>query len=175
MVTARDAPARQGEFEELIRDLRVDLFRYAFWLCRDGALADDLVQEALVRGWRAFDSLKERNAAKQWLLTILRREHARHYERKRLETVDIDGLARSQEALLARTQRPEVEDMRNAIFRLSDDYREPLVLQVLMGYSTKEIADVMNLTQGAVLTRLSRARKMLREALGDADTRASTG
>lgn len=175
METARSGPTKRREFDELIRGLRVELFRYAFWLCRDGSLAEDLVQETLVRGWRAFGSLKKRESAKQWLLTILRREHARHHERKRLEILDIDELARSQEALLASHDRPEVEDMRNAIFGLSDDYREPLVLQVLMGYSTKEIADIMNLTQGAVLTRLSRARKMLRNDIDERDSQVSAG
>ena len=48
--------------------------------------------------------------------------------------------------------------MREALFRLEDEYREPLVLQVLMGYTTQEIADAMGMQQGAVLTRLFRAR-----------------
>ena len=52
-----------------------------------------------------------------------------------------------------------LSDMRAAIFELDDDYREPLVLQVLMGYSTSEIAEMMGLKQGAVLTRLHRARQ----------------
>ena len=56
--------------------------------------------------------------------------------------------------------------MRSAIFRLDEEYREPLVLQVLMGYSTQEIADMMGMQQGAVLTRLFRARARLRQALG---------
>ncbi|MDH3952580.1 MAG: RNA polymerase subunit sigma, partial [Gammaproteobacteria bacterium] len=50
-----------------------------------------------------------------------------------------------------------------AIYRLDEDYREPLVLQSLMGYSTKEIGELMGLKQGAVLTRLHRARLKLRE------------
>ena len=55
--------------------------------------------------------------------------------------------------------------MREAILRLEDDYREPLVLQVLMGHSTQEIADLMGLKQGAVLTRLHRARLKLRDVV----------
>jgi RNA polymerase sigma-70 factor (ECF subfamily) len=56
--------------------------------------------------------------------------------------------------------------MRRAIFALDEDYREPLVLQVLMGFSTGEIARELGLTQGAVLTRLFRARQRLRRDLG---------
>ena len=55
--------------------------------------------------------------------------------------------------------------MREAIFELEDDYREPLVLQVLMGYSTNEIAETMGLKQGAVLTRLHRARNKLKDSV----------
>ena len=56
--------------------------------------------------------------------------------------------------------------MRRAIMRLEDDYREPLVRQVLMGQTTQEIASQLGLTQGAVLTRLFRARQKLRRELG---------
>jgi RNA polymerase sigma-70 factor, ECF subfamily len=66
----------------------------------------------------------------------------------------------------------EVHTVRRAILQLDDEYREPLVLQVLMGYSTEEIAVHLNINQGAVLTRLFRARNRLRIKLGlglDAD------
>ena len=59
-----------------------------------------------------------------------------------------------------------IEEMRAAIFRLEEEYREPLVLQVLLGYSTREIAELMGMQQGAVLTRLFRARARLRQRLG---------
>ena len=116
-----------------------------------------------MRAWKSLDALRDDSAAKQWLLTIVRRENARYFERKRLETVDIDNLTASQAALLAEQPDEELEDMRQAIYELDDDYREPLVLQVLMGYSTNEIAEQMGLKQGAVLTRLHRARLKLRD------------
>lgn len=141
----------------------MDMFRYAAWLSRDKSIAEDVVQEALLRAWKSLDALREDAAAKQWLLTIVRRENARYFERKRLETVDIDNLTASQSALLAEVPNEELDEIREAIFELDDDYREPLVLQVLMGYSTNEIAELMGLKQGAVLTRLHRARIKLRD------------
>jgi len=117
------------------------------------------------RGLSGLDSLRDEAAAKQWLLTIVRRENARYFERKRLETVDIDNLSASQAALLATAHDEGLDDMRKAIYELDDDYREPLVLQVLMGYSTNEIAEQMGLKQGAVLTRLHRARARLRKVM----------
>ena len=142
-----------------------DMYRYAAWLSRDKAIAEDVVQEALLRAWKSLDALRDETSAKQWLLTIVRRENARYFERKRLETVDIDNLTASQAALLAVEDDRELDDMRQAIYELEDDYREPLVLQVLMGYSTNEIAEQMGLKQGAVLTRLHRARAKLAEKM----------
>ena len=154
---------RRRRFDRLVAVFHPDMYRYAAWLCRDRAIAEDVVQEALLRAWKSLDALREDGAAKQWLLTIVRRENARYFERKRLETVDVDNLTPSQEAQLAEAPDEARDELREAIFELEDDYREPLVLQVLMGYSTNEIAEVMGLKQGAVLTRLHRARLKLKD------------
>lgn len=158
--------AKQLRFERLVAPWRDDLFRYVTWLCRDPHLADDVVQETMLRAFRGLDSLKDEGLVKTWLLTIARREHARVYERKRLEMRDIDDLSHADSALIAVAGHDtDVDDMRQAIFGLEDDYREPLVLQVLMGLTTQEIAETMNIKQGAVLTRLHRARKKLIERI----------
>jgi RNA polymerase sigma-70 factor (ECF subfamily) len=143
------------------------MYRYAAWLSRDRTIAEDVVQESLLRAWKSLDSLRDDAAAKHWLLTIVRRENARYFERRRLDTVDVDNLTPSQEALLASSPDENVDDMREAIYKLDDDYREPLVLQVLMGYTTNEIAELMGLKQGAVLTRLHRARHKLKDEMQD--------
>ena len=156
---------RRQRFDRVVGTLHSDLFRYATWLSRDPGIAEEVVQEALLRAWKSLDALRDDNAAKSWLLTIVRRENARYFERKRLDTVDIDSLTPGQAALLAETNDPNLDDMREALFRLDDDYREPLVLQVLMGHSTMEIAELMGIKQGAVLTRLHRARIKLKEAV----------
>jgi RNA polymerase sigma-70 factor (ECF subfamily) len=154
---------RHRRFDRLVAVFHADMFRYAAWLCRDKSIAEDVVQEALLRAWKSLDALRDDAAAKHWLLTIVRRENARYFERRRLETVDIDNLTASQSALLAEAPNDQLNDLREAIFELEDDYREPLVLQVLMGYSTNEIAEHMGLNQGAVLTRLHRARLKLKD------------
>lgn len=156
---------RQTRFAALCESLRPDLVRFAFWLARDRALAEDVVQEAMLRAWKSFESLDDEAKAKQWMLTIVRREHARTWERKRLEVSNVDALVEAEAEVLASEDDAAVTEMREALFRLEDDYREPLVLQVMMGYTTDEIATQMGLTQGAVLTRLFRARQKLRAAL----------
>ena len=145
-------------FEVLVREVRADLYRYALWLGRDPTVADDVVQEALVRAWRSFGNLRNRRAFKHWLFAIVRREFARSFERKQLETVDIADV---EDCLTASSDDPDIATMRRAIFRLDERYREPLVLQALLGHSVAEIAQLMQISTGAVLVRLFRARKKL--------------
>jgi RNA polymerase sigma-70 factor, ECF subfamily len=155
---------KRAKFQVLCESLRPDLLRFAFWLSRDRAVAEDVVQETLLRAWKAQDTLQDEKSAKPWFLTIVRREYARTFERKRLPTVDVDDLIAREEPILASGSEAEnVVELRRAMFSLPQDYREPLVLQVLMGYSTAEIAQQLGLSHPAVLTRLFRARNRLRE------------
>jgi len=167
MNSGRADTERRKKFDRLVSVFHPDMYRYAAWLCRDRSIAEEVVQEAMLRAWRSLDALRDEDAVKQWLLTIVRRENARYFERRRLETVDIDALTASQAALIADEPDEALEDLREAIFGLEDDYREPLVLQVLMGYSTSEIGELMGLKQGAVLTRLHRARIKLKHSVPD--------
>jgi RNA polymerase sigma-70 factor (ECF subfamily) len=84
--------------------------------------------------------------------------------------VDVEELIAKEEPLLAAAEQQDISDVRAAMLKLSYEYREPLVLQVLLGYSTAEIARELDLSGPAVLTRLCRARKQLRAACGEDTT-----
>ncbi|MDE2196716.1 MAG: sigma-70 family RNA polymerase sigma factor [Gammaproteobacteria bacterium] len=155
---------RQHRFEILARALVPNLYRYAYWLCRDRTLADDLVQETLLRAWRSLESLRDEAAARQWLTTILRNEFMREMA-KRKDTVDIHELPIADTHASVGGTDTDVHDVRRAMGKLAAEYREPLVLQALMGCTTQEIAELLDLTQAAVLTRLFRARNQLRGIL----------
>lgn len=169
LMAASDEVARQRRFEELIGPLQDDLLRFAFWLAGDWALAQDVVQEAMLRAWRSLDRLQDDKAVKSWALTIVRREHARVYERKRHETVSVDDMSMGDQARVAVSEDTDLMDLRQGIGRLDPEYREPLVMQVLMGLSTEEIAQIMEIRRGAVLTRLHRARKKLAQVMDDTE------
>jgi len=156
------AKQSRARFEALCVALRPDLMRFALWLCPDYALAEDVVQESMFRAWKARNSLLDEKSAKPWLLTIVRRELARTFERKRLNTVNVDDLVAREDTSLAAADQVEITEMRAAIFQLPEEYREPLVMQALLGYSTAAIASDLHLSQPAVLTRLFRARNQLR-------------
>jgi RNA polymerase sigma-70 factor (ECF subfamily) len=156
---------------QLLEFFRPDLKRFAYWLSRDRSVAEDIAQETLLRAWRARDTLKDPAALRSWLLKIARREHARLYERKRLELVNLDDClaeASLEHESGGATEGPDAElsVLREAILKLPMEYREPLLLQVIGGFSTAEIARELGLTLTAVLTRLFRARNKLRALYG---------
>lgn len=155
---------RQHQFEALVRAHSGELYRYAYWLCGQEALAQDLVQETFLRAWRALDSLREDIAAKAWLATILRREHARLFERKPMPTTDISELDLG-DAAPGPEHLGEDAVLRSAIAKLDAKYREPLVLQVLGGFSLAEIAAQLGISESAVMTQVFRARQKLRALL----------
>lgn len=149
-------------FDQAVRAYSADLYRYAWWLARDRFLAEELVQETFARAWKNRNSLEDLAAVKPWLITILRNEHARLYERKRLEFSDDDP----QELNLPSNDRPGAHlELEQLVEELPPAYREPLVLQVLGGYECREIARMLGTTEGAVMTRLTRARQALRAHL----------
>lgn len=155
---------KKSAFERLVRAYSAELYRYAYWLCRDRFTAEDLVQEAFARAWSGWASLREESAARKWLYTILHNEHARLYERKRLDIAEDQDLDALEDHRLGGAYG-EIA-MRQALHGLPETYREPLLLQVLGGFSCEEIAALLNLTPGAVMTRLSRARSALRKGGG---------
>jgi RNA polymerase sigma-70 factor (ECF subfamily) len=151
---------KNAGFESLVRAYSAELYRYGYWLCRDRFVAEDLVQETFARAWSARASLRDDRAVRSWLYTILRNEHARLHERKRLDVEDGQDLDALEDHRL-RSVSSELE-MRQALHALPESYREPLLLQVIGGFSCEEIAAMMKLTPGAVMTRLTRARQVLR-------------
>lgn len=157
---------KQARYENLVNAYSPWLYRYAYWLSGEKSAAEDLVQETFLRAWRFLDSLKDEASAKSWLTTILRRENARKYERKQLQysDVDMDSISSQTTEFDA---RPEVYALRIALKNLPQKYRDPLVLQVLEGYSLQEIADIFDLPRNTVATRLHRARQKLRAVLQD--------
>lgn len=160
---------KQSRFTAMVNALSGELYRYAYWLSGSRAEAEDLVQETYERAWRSLGQLRDDGAAKGWLFTTLRREHARLYERQRpeLSKVEIDDVADRRRDFDDST---EAHVLRVALGRLAAEYREPLVLQVVGGFNGEEIAGMLGLNVNTVNVRLFRARQRLREQLGGRDS-----
>ena len=158
---------KQTRYEALVNALHGDLFRYAYWLTHDKHVAEDLVQETFLRAWRSLDSLKDEKAAKSWLITILRRENARRFERKRFDMIEYEEASVMDTKTISNEQEIENHWLREKIALMPEEYREPLVLQVIGGFSGEEIADLLSLNKNTVMTRLFRARNQLKDALDE--------
>ena len=156
---------KQRRFEALVEDYSTDLFRYAMWLSHDKHIAEDLVQETFTRAWKNLHQLKDDKAEKGWLTTILRNENARRFQRKQLDLVEIEKVPLSANKDDEPEVRMEQRILRKAMLELDEKYREPLILQVIHGFSCREIAKVIEISESAVLTRVFRAKQQLKSAL----------
>ncbi|HEX2236812.1 MAG TPA: sigma-70 family RNA polymerase sigma factor [Gammaproteobacteria bacterium] len=155
----------------MVEGYSTDLYRYAAWLCGDRALAEDLVQETFARAWRSLNSLQHNDAVKPWLFTLLRREYVRHceYPRPMSERLNANGAGD-----VGRYEiNAELAVLRRALAGLAPEYREPLILQVIGGFSCEEIGQFLSISPTAAMTRVFRARKQLRDTVSDERLRRS--
>lgn len=166
------AAAPGTAFDRAVRDHAGALFRYAYWLARNRQQAEDIVQEALMRGWRGFDQVREPGAVKGWLFSIVKNEFLRVCARdaRRATDVDVEDLEIADERI-----SPFGLEMRDALMALPVSYAEPLALQLLGGFSCAEIAAMLQTTEGAVMTRLTRARQALRRLVSPGAAGARKG
>ena len=147
-------------------------YRFARWLCGASGEADDIVQEAFLRAFRAFDTLRGGDV-KAWLLTIVRNCHAtamKQQQRRATVPLPEDHEEALRSATLETSPDPEsvsaAEDERRTLDRLiaalPEEHREVLLLRELEDMSYREIAAVTQVPIGTVMSRLARARAALR-------------
>ena len=160
-------------FEQLVKAYASDLFRYAFWLSKDRDIAEDLVQETFSRAWKSIDKLKDEKAAKAWLITILRRENARRFEKYRPDLVEIEAELMADDVQYEPDEKLEKQLLYQAILSLDPQFKEPLMLQVQWGFNGEEIAEQLGLKLATVNTRLFRARQHLKKNLTQAKSAKS--
>ena len=162
-------------FRRQLLDAMPRLRRYARTLAFDSAVADDLTQQALERAlshWHQFD--QQRNMA-VWLLSIAHNAHLDALRRdSRMAVTDPAELERSQDE---RGGDPGTDvglqlDLRAALARLSPEQREPLLLVCVEQLSYAEVAEVMHIPVGTVMSRVCRARGALRRFLGGEEAAA---
>lgn len=148
-------------------------YRFARWLARSPADADDIVQESVLRAFRGFDALRGGDV-RAWLLTIVRNCHATaHRQERRRAAIPLpeEGDIEHGDAMRATTpdpQRASIERDEERAFerlmgQLSPEHREVLSLRELEEMSYRDIASVTSLPIGTVMSRLARARGALKE------------
>jgi RNA polymerase sigma factor (sigma-70 family) len=163
---------KRRRFEAQVLPHLDSAYRFARWLASTPSDADDAVQEAILRAFRAFDALRGSDV-KAWLLTIVRNCHstARVQEQRRaFVPLPEDDDARDADAMIATAADPESASIRRDEARtldrllsaLSAEHREVLVLRELEDMDYRQIAAVTNVPIGTVMSRLTRARSALK-------------
>jgi RNA polymerase sigma-70 factor (ECF subfamily) len=153
------------------------LYGFALALSRDRRADEDLVQETYARALAAPRRPQPGENLRGWLFTILGNTGKNERKRKRPEPVaDVDRLAHSRlEGPEAALDRRELrERLRCALAALPDAFREVVVLRCVEGFSYQDVASIVGCPAGTVMSRLARARALLRESLGTAGSRAGT-
>lgn len=157
---------RRERFEsELLPHLR-SLYGTAHRMARNSADAEDLVQETLTRAWSGLDRLVPGSNARAWLHTILQRVRTDAWRRRsrRPELVELTGPEPASAGSPAATAAAGL-DVERALLGLPETYRAAVVLRDLEGFSYQEIAEILGVALGTVMSRIHRGRALLREAL----------
>lgn len=161
---------RPADPREQLATLLPNLRAFAISLSRNVVLADDIVQETILKAWSNLDKFDPQTNLEAWLFTILRNTYYSFLRKSRREVQDSDGIfAASLSERPAHDGRLAYSDFQRAFDQLSPEHREVLILIGASGYSVEEAAQMMGVAPGTVKSRASRARKRLSELMGLAE------
>lgn len=153
-------------YNELVNKYYKDLFRYAYKLTNSEAIAEDVLQETLIRAWNSLESLNEIDKAKSWMMTTLKIENLRRVTKEKVNITDnydnFDYLISDDDDI---ERNIDKEIIYANIKDLKECYSQPLALQVVYGYSVEEIAKKLDLNENTVSTRLFRGKSLLEKKL----------
>jgi RNA polymerase sigma factor (sigma-70 family) len=171
----RDKRSKARRFEQIFTTHLDTAYDYARWLTRDARNAEDVVQEAYLRAFKFLDSFNG-DGARAWLLAIVRNTYYTWYDKNRADALNVEF---EEETMLANgaeasdlesaygsidqlLERKDAQRLVNAALeQLPDEFREVIVLRELEELPYRDIAAIANIPIGTVMSRLSRARKLL--------------
>ncbi|HWR35870.1 MAG TPA: sigma-70 family RNA polymerase sigma factor [Clostridia bacterium] len=162
-----------GSFEELAMPLFAKLYNFAHWLTQDRAAAEDLVQETYMKALQGFSSFRQGTNCRAWMYRILRNTFLTtqvglkasafvSFDNEDDKPTEPAAADTPESVLLARV---ELETIQNALALLPVKFREIILLSDLEEMSYQEIGETLGIPTGTVMSRLSRARKAMRELL----------
>lgn len=174
--------ADQATFAEQAMPYMDQLYSHALRMTRNAADAEDLVQETYLKGYRGFGGFTEGTNLRAWLFRILTNSYINTYRKKqrrpdesdlgdvedlymyrRIGGAEMSSLARSAEDELLDTITDD--EVKSAIEALPEQYRDTVLLADVEGFAYKEIAQILDVPIGTVMSRLHRGRKRLQEQL----------
>ncbi len=173
-LTSRIVSKRQNEFESIAMPHSRSLLRVARRLTFDPAIAEDLVQETLLRAWRSFDQFQPGTNARAWLFRILFNVYYAQGRKIRSAPLLVPLQPTGREAPARNGTDFSLLDsamLSAALDDLSGEHKTVILLAVVEGFTCRELAEILSLPIGTVMSRLSRARQSLRESLAPAAPR----
>jgi RNA polymerase sigma-70 factor (ECF subfamily) len=180
--TPTDDSALRERFERDVLPLLPNLYAAALRMTRNPADAEDLVQDTYLRAFRGFSGFREGTNLKAWLYRILTNSFINTYRKKQRQPQTVEGpddldewylfdkLGGRNVELSAETEvldKIPDEAVKAALESLPENFRLPVLLADVEGFSYKEIAEIMDTPIGTVMSRLHRGRKALQKALWD--------
>lgn len=159
---------KRRNFEKELKGVLDALYNMAFQLTRDRDDAEDLVQDASLRAYRNFHRFKEGTNFKAWIMTVLRNIYINEYRKKAREPEKLEYREDETEKY---SSAPDAETgfgekTGEIIAGMPDEMRSVLTLFYSEGFSYREIAQIMNIPEGTVMSRLHGARRRLKKQLG---------
>lgn len=176
--------ADQADFADEAMQYAPQLYSAALRMTRNRADAEDLVQETFLKGFRSFHTYKDGTNLRAWLFRILTNTYINKYRKqqrsfdesdlgdiedlylyKRMGTFDDPSIGRSAEESLME-MLPD-DEVKQALENLPENFRMPVILADVQGFAYKEIAEILEIPIGTVMSRLHRGRKQMQKALHD--------
>jgi RNA polymerase sigma-70 factor, ECF subfamily len=161
---------RRLQYEQWVRAFAPELYRFAYRLSGNHQIAEDLVQETFVEAWRSLAKQRQPEKARAWFFQILRYRYA-HFIRDRRHDLQTSPLVEGHDPQEPGHAVPEVlgqrEVLQQALDTLTPEIRETFLLVFMEGFKCREVAQELHLPLGTVLSRLSRARAVLRKTLDE--------
>jgi RNA polymerase sigma-70 factor (ECF subfamily) len=176
--------ADQANFESDAMQFAPQLYSAAMRMTRNPADAEDLVQETFLKAYRAYHTFEEGTNLKAWLYRILTNTYINKYRKDSRRPSEVDlgavedlylyrNIGSEESAEAARSTEERVldglveSDIKKAVEDLPENFRLPVLLADLAGFSYKEIADILDIPIGTVMSRLHRGRKAMEKSLWD--------
>ncbi len=164
------ANVADAESEELVEQYYIPLYRFGMSLTRSEADAGDLVQQTFYTWARKGHQLRDRAKVKTWLFTTLYRDFLakKRYSDRFVETEDDTRFAEPMEISPSVVDALDAATVQHALHELEDRYRAPVTLFYMQQHSYREIAEILEIPMGTVMSRISRGKAELRRCLSDA-------
>jgi RNA polymerase sigma-70 factor (ECF subfamily) len=158
------------------------LFSTALRMTRNRSDAEDLVQETYIKGWRSFHTFQEGTNLRAWLFRIMTNTYINKYNAQKRKGAEVElddveelflykrlgSIDQSQLSSSAEDQMLELftdDEVKNSLEALPEDFRMPVLLSDVDGFSYKEISEMLEIPIGTVMSRLHRGRKAMQKML----------